>query len=116
MFQRAYYPESGVLATPKTRRFALQGLNSPAVSPSIFVFGRKSSMLSDKLLVLQRKVGIFSLYLVVRSRANPPDMGVQGATLRCNTSGLLDKYCTKLKAMQPFVALKSRLKSHLMSH
>ena len=50
MFQRAYYPESGVLATPKTRRFALQGLNSPAVSPSIFVFGRISSMLSDKLL------------------------------------------------------------------
>jgi len=38
-------------------------------------------------IVLQRKVGIFSLYLVVRNRANPPNMGVQGATLRCNNRG-----------------------------
>ena len=31
-------------------------------------------------------------------------------------SGLLDKYCNELKTMHPFVALKSRLKSHLRTY
>ena len=42
---------------------------------SDFLFGYL--IITDQRLILQRKVGIFSLYLVVRNRANSPNMGVQ---------------------------------------
>ena len=87
-----YYPNGYIILRVDKRGFSfLNGLYFNDLMARRFRSQLPVIILSPGLekkdeLTLLRKVGVFSPYLVVSDTAKPPNMGVQGATLRCNTN------------------------------